>query len=138
VDVPVQPLALRLEALEDALRDGDELLVLFALRDDATTAEVRRARLDMADRELQLLQPAERALARLVRLAGRARLAFRPLLVGALELLDLLTQAADVEPQPVDDEVKETIKIVFARKLRGRALVDSPTLGHVDQNKGVG
>lgn len=138
MDVAIQPLALGLEALEDALRDGDELPVLFTLWLDAAAAEVRGARLDVADRELQLLQPAERALARLVRLAGDARLALRALLVGALELLDLLAQAPDVAPQPVDDEVVETIKVVLARKLRGRALVDSRTLGHIEQDKGVG
>ncbi|HEV2011538.1 MAG TPA: hypothetical protein VGS17_10995 [Candidatus Limnocylindria bacterium] len=138
MDIAVQSLALGLEALEDALRDGDELPVLFTLWLDAAAAQVRGARLDVADRELQLLQPAEGALAGLVRLARDARLALRALLVGALELLDLLAQAPDVTPQPVDDEVIKTIKVVLARKLRRRTLVDSRTLGHVDQDKGVG
>jgi hypothetical protein len=124
VHVSVQPFALGLEALEDALGDGHDLvLVVLALELDAGAAEVRRARLDVADRELQLLQAAERALRRLVGLARRARLTLGPLLVGLLELLDLLTKPADVAPQLIDDEVEQTVKVVLARKLRGGGLL---------------
>jgi hypothetical protein len=69
----------------------------------------------VADRELHLLQPAEGALRRLIGRARGARLAFRVLLVGLLELLDLVAQPADVAPQPVDDEVELAIKVVVAR-----------------------
>jgi hypothetical protein len=130
VHIAVQPLTLGLEALENALRDSDDLLLLgVGLEVDARAAEVRGARLDVADRELQLLQPAERALGRLVGLARRARLTLGALLVGLLELLDLLAQPADLAPQLIDDEVEQTIKIVLARKLRGGALVRLGILG---------
>jgi hypothetical protein len=65
-------------------------------------------------------------------------LALRALLVGTLELLDLLAQPADVAPQRVDDEVELTIKVVLARKLRGRRLVRPVILRDVDQHKSVG
>jgi hypothetical protein len=45
------------------------------------------------------------------------------LLVGLLELLDLLAKPADVAPQLIDDEVEQTVKVVLARKLRGGGLV---------------
>jgi len=143
--VAIEPLALGLEALEDALRDGDDLLLLVVRRElDAGAPEVRRARLDVADRELQLLQPAERALRGLVRLARGARLALGALRVGLLEPLDLLAQPANIAPQLIDDEVELTVKVVLARKLRGSALVrlgilglGSRLLGHVDQDEGV-
>jgi hypothetical protein len=67
VHIAVQSLALGLEALEDALGDGDDLFLLGVRRElDAGAAQVRGARLDVADRELQLLQAAERALRSLV------------------------------------------------------------------------
>ncbi|HEY8829401.1 MAG TPA: hypothetical protein VIM83_02260 [Candidatus Limnocylindria bacterium] len=143
--VAVEPLALGLEALEDALGHGDDLLLLVVrLELDAGAAEVRGARLDVADRELQLLQPAERALRSLIRLARRARLTLGALRVGLLEPLDLLAQPPDFAPQLIDDEVELTIKVVLARKLRGGAFVrlgilglGSRLLGHVDQDEGV-
>jgi hypothetical protein len=45
-------------------------------------------------------------LRRLVGLAGRARLGLRALLIGLLELLDLLAESANVTPQLIDDEVE--------------------------------
>lgn len=143
--VAIEPLALGLEALEDALGDGDDLLLLVVRRElDAGAAEVCGAGLDVADRELQLLQPAERALRGLVRLARRFGLTLGALRVGLLESLDLLPEAADVAPQLIDDEVELTVKVVLARKLRGGALVrlgilglGSRLLGHVDQDEGV-
>jgi len=124
VHVAVQALALGLEALEDALRDRDDLLLLVVrLELDPGAAEVRGAGLDVGDRELQLLQPAEGALRRLVRLTRRARLPLGALLVGLLELLDLLAQLANVAPQLIDDEVELTVKVVVAGKLRRSALV---------------
>jgi hypothetical protein len=143
--VAIEPLALGLEALEDALGDGDDLLLLVVRRElDTGAAEVRGAGLDMADRELQLLQPAERALRSLVRLAGRTRLALGALRIGLLEALDLLAEPADIATQLIDDEVELTVKVVLARKLRGGALVrlgilgpGSGLLGHVDQDEGV-
>jgi hypothetical protein len=124
VHVAVQPLALGLEALEDALGDRhDLLLIVVALQLDAGATEICRARLDVTDRELQLLQAAERALRGLVGLARRARLTLGALLVGLLELLDLLAKPADVAPQLIDDEVEQTVKVVLARKLRGGGLV---------------
>src|SRR5437762_3171088 len=137
--VAVEALALGLEALEHAHRDAaDLLLVIVAGRLDAGPAKVRGARLDVTDRQLQLFQPAEGALRRFVRRARGTRLRFRALLVGALELLDLLTQAPDIATQPVHDEVEEPIEIVLARQLRGCALVDAAMLRHVDEHKGVG
>jgi len=124
VHVAVEPLALGLEALEDALGDGDDLLLLVVrLELDAGAAEVRGARLDVADRELQLLQPAERALRGLVRLARRFGLTLGALRVGLLEPLDLLAQPANIAPQLIDDEVELTVKVVLAWKLRGGSLV---------------
>lgn len=65
--VPVQPLALGLEAFEDPLGDGRDLVLgVAALRLGPGAAEVCGARLDVADRELKLLQAAERAPARFV------------------------------------------------------------------------
>ena len=137
--IAVETLPLGLEALEHALGDAaDLLLVVVACRLDAGPAQVRGARFDMPDRQLQLLQPAEGALGRFVRRARRTRLRFRPLLVRALELLDLLPQAPDIATQPVHDEVEEPIEIVLARQLRGCALVDAAMLRHVDEHKGVG
>lgn len=143
--VAIEPLAFGLEALEDALGDGDDLLLLVVRRElDAGATEVRGARFDVVDRELQLLQPAERALRSLIRLARRFGLTLGALRVGLLEPLDLLPEAADVAPQLVDDEVELTVKVVLARKLRGGALVrlgilglGSRLLGHVDQDEGV-
>jgi hypothetical protein len=145
VHVAIQPLALGLEALEDALSDGDDLLLLVVgLELDAGAAEVRGARFDVVDRKLQLLQSAERALRGLVRLARRFGLTLGALRVGLLEPLDLLAQPPDFAPQLIDDEVELTIKVVLARKLRGSALVrlgilglGSRPLGHVDQDEGV-
>jgi len=145
VHVAIETFALGLEALEDALGDGDDLLLLVVrLELDPGTAQVRRARLDVGDRELQLLQPAERALRRLVRLARGPRLALRTLRVGLVELLDLLAKPADIAPQLIDDEVELTIKVVVARKLRGNALVRLGIVGpgrrslrHFDQDEGV-
>src|SRR6185437_12890363 len=124
VHVAIQAFALGLEAFEDALGDGDDLLLLVVRRElDAGATEIRRTRFDVTDRELQLLQPAERALRGLVRLARRARLPLGALRVGLVESLDLLPQSAHVAPQLIDDEVEQTVKVVLARKLRGGALV---------------
>lgn len=145
MDVAIEPLALGLEALEDPLGDGDDLLLFVVrLELDAGAAEVRGARFDVADRELQLLQPAERALRGLIRLARRFGLTLGALRVGLLEPLDLLPEPADLAPQLIDDEVELTVKVVLARKLRGSALVRLGILGlgrrhsgHVDQDEGV-
>lgn len=68
MNVAVQPLALGLKAFEDALGDGRDLVLgVAALRLGPGPAEVCGARLDVADRELELLQPSERAPAGLVR-----------------------------------------------------------------------
>jgi hypothetical protein len=126
VHIAVQPLALGLEALEDALGDRDDLLLLVVrLELDAGAAEVGGARLDVGDRELQLLQTAERTPRGLVGLTRGARLSLGALLIGLLELLDLLAQPANIAPQLIDDEVEQTVKVVLARKLRGSALVRS-------------
>src|SRR5438876_6306584 len=138
VHVAVESLALGLEALEDALGDGDAgLLLLVELRRDARAAKVRGARLDVADRELELLQPAERALRGFVGGARRARLRLRALLVGLLELLALLPEAAHVTAKPVDDEVEEAIKVVLARNLRGRALVRGRMVRRAAERQGT-
>jgi hypothetical protein len=143
--VAIEALPLGLEALEDALGDGDDLLLLVVRRElDAGAAEIRGARFDVTDRELQLLQPAERALRGLVRLARRPRLTLGALRVSLLESLDLLPQPAYVAPQLIDDEVELTVKVILARKLRGGAFVRlgilglaKRSLGHVDQDEGV-
>src|SRR5256714_14140407 len=73
VHVAVEALPLGLEALEHAHRDAaDLLLVIVAGRLDAGPTEVRGARFDVADRQLELLQPAEGALRRFVRRARGA------------------------------------------------------------------
>src|SRR5258708_4460708 len=137
VDVAVQPLALRLEALEHPLRDGrDRILLLPAPRLPPAAAEVRGARFDVTDRELKLLEPAKCALARLLLRAARARLALGAPLVGLLELVDLLAQATHIAPQPFDDEVEVTVKVVIPRKLGGRALVDTADYGTSISTKG--
>src|SRR5438034_5609999 len=56
VHVAVQPLALRLETLEDALRDIERLSVTMWLAFDAGPEEIRNARFDVLRDELQLLQ----------------------------------------------------------------------------------
>jgi len=69
----------------------------------------------VADRQLQLLQPAEGELARLVGLpAGGAGLRLGAPLVGALEPLDLLAEPADLAPQRVDDPVELCVEIIVA------------------------
>ncbi len=137
--IAVQPLALGLEALEDALGDGDDLFLLVVRRElDPGATEVCGARLDVADRELQLLQAAEGALRSLVRFTRGARLTLGTLLVRLLEPLDLLAKPANIAPQLIDDEVEQTVKVVLARKLRGGALVRVRMLGHVDEHEGVG
>jgi hypothetical protein len=112
VHVAHEPLALGLEALEDAALEREAVVAPLALGDDARAEEERRARLDVVGDELQLAKPAERAPRGLV--VGRAAL-----LVGAAEALDLLAQAADVAAQAVDERVEQRIEVAFRAALRG-------------------
>jgi len=115
MDVAVQALALRLQALEDPLSPFDGLVLDLGIRGCPGAGEIGRARLDVADRELELLQPAEGDLTGLVGLAGRPRLRFRPPLVGALEAFDLLTEPADLAAQRVDDALELCVEVIVAR-----------------------
>jgi len=54
------------------------------------------------------------------------------------ESLDLLPETARVTAKTVDDEIEKPVEVVVTRQLGGLALVDSRTLGHVDQDEGVG
>src|SRR5207302_1575032 len=98
VDVAIETLAFGLEALEDALRDLDHIVLLFLAGGiDPRSEQIRGTRFDVLHDELQLLEAAVRTLDRLVRIVGFAtRALLGLLLVGATEAVDLLTQAADL------------------------------------------
>src|SRR5947207_5007676 len=122
MDVAVEPLLFGLEALEDALRDRDGLLLrLVRGRIDARPEQLRGARLDVLHDDLQLLQTAIPALRLLVRVARRAAGPILGLvLVGAAVWIDLLTKPADVAPQRFDDRVELRLEIFcIARDARG-------------------
>jgi len=89
VDVAVEALALGLEALEHPLGDLDRLVTALRVRRHPASAQEGRTGLDVADRKLELLQPAEGEPARLVWLTADAGLQLRVPLVGPLETLDL-------------------------------------------------
>jgi hypothetical protein len=127
VHVAVQALALRLERLEHALRDLEGLVaVLRRLRRDPRAEQVRRARLDVLDDKLQLLEPAIRDLRRLIRFSidGATRLRLGGALVRPRELVDLLPRTSDVVPKGVDDRVElgfEVVPVLDQPRSRARA-----------------
>src|SRR5687767_5057130 len=124
--VAVQALALRFEALEDALRDVERLLVAAVrLGLDAGAEQVGHARLDVLHYELKLLQAPVGALCRFVELAllGPARLGLCHAVVRARILLDLLARSANVAPQRVDQCIElrfEVVRILDETRLRCR------------------
>src|SRR5262249_35978925 len=120
--------ALRLEAVEDPLRDLEGLVVAaLRLGFDARAKEVRGARFDVLYHQLELLEAPIRLLRRLVRLAVRraTRLRLSRALVRAREFVDLLSGPTDVAPESVDDAIELSLEVVAfldqARRLSARA-----------------
>ncbi len=113
MDVAIQPLALGLKALEDALRHLDLLVVDLLRRTDPGAEEVGRGRFDVLDDQPELLEAAVRTRGRLVELGvGTAGQRLGLLVVGLPEAFDLLAQTADVTTQRVDDGVELRVEIV--------------------------
>src|SRR5207245_11122665 len=115
VHIPIQALAVGLDAIEHPLPALDRfLLILLRGGVDPRSEEIRGARLDVLHDELQLLEPAVSPLRRFVELAVRraSRTLLRLLLVVLAVTLDLVAQLAHIAAHQIDDTVELRIEVI--------------------------